>query len=188
MIRASNNNSTPSSGGSETPHAEMTLLTFISKGTWSIDTKGVDGTRVMAASFIILAFILHPMLTSAFKTVRAHRAWRAIEQRKTVEITQFSMVAEVCRGRGKWDATRIITVLLAVSSVASCGLELSLGLAYVEGDAEMLNRPPPVVLVADTDNTTIRHWQVSHYFLEGLLPWLYPLSARSSGSPAESCA
>lgn len=158
-----NNTHLPQRRGAAKHPREIMVLTYLWNGAWPLNTKGVDGAKAMAASFIFLAYILHPVLTSTFKTVRAHRAWRAIEQHQTVEITQYSTVTEVFRGRGKWDAARIITVLLAVSYMASCGLELSMGLAYVEGDADMLNRPPPVVLVAAADSDDIDGWQVSQH-------------------------
>lgn len=140
----------------------MVVFSGVWKGAWPVDTNGVDGTKVLAACFIVLAYFLHPVLAAAFQRVRANRAWRAIEQHQPVEITKYSLADEVFRGRGKWDAARIISVLLAFFSLATCGLELSLNLAYVEGDADTLNRPPPVVFVNDSDSSDRAHWQVSH--------------------------
>lgn len=146
--------------GAKVSRAKMALFSRVWKGVYPVDTYGVDGTKVLAASFIFLAYVLHPVLAAAFQRVRANRAWRAIERHQTVEITKYSLAEEVVRGRGKWDAARIITVLLAIFSLAICGLELSLDLAYVEGDADTLNRPPPVVFVNDSDSGDRAHWQV----------------------------
>ncbi len=66
------------------------------------------------------------------------------------------MMSEIFGGRGVWDAARIITVLLAAFSLASWGLELSMDLSELEGEADLLNRPPPVSLRPDTNDT----WQV----------------------------
>lgn len=140
----------------------MTVLSLVWKDAWPLDTNGADGTKVLAAFFIFLSYILHPVMVSAFQRVRAHRAWRAIELNQTVEITKYSFTEEVLRGRGKWDAARIITVLLVALSLATCGLEISLGLAFVEGDADILNRPPPVVFVIDSGSDDIAFWQVGH--------------------------
>ena len=78
------------------------------------------------------------------------------------------MMEEVFGGRGKWDAARVITVLLAVFSLASWGLELSVDLAYFEGDADLLNRPPPVT-VRNVNGT--KDWQVNPctWFVANLL-------------------
>lgn len=74
-----------------------------------------------------------------------------------MDVTNYPIVAEVFGGRGKWDAARIITVLLLAFSVASWGLELSMDLAYYKGDADLLNRPPPVTL---RDDSGTADWQV----------------------------
>ncbi|CAM9650552.1 unnamed protein product, partial [Laminaria digitata] len=110
-------------------------------------------TLVIGVTFIFLAYLLHPAVESSYQRVRAYRAWRAIEKRQVVEVTNYPMLAELFGGRGRWDAARIITALLAVFSLASWGLELSIGLARYEGEADLLNRPPPVVIekVGDVD-------------------------------------
>lgn len=70
------------------------------------------------------------------------------------------MVSEIFGGRGVWDAARIITVLLAAFSLASWGLELSIDLSELEGEADLLNRPPPIFLRNETEDTTTDSWQV----------------------------
>ncbi|CAM9958330.1 unnamed protein product, partial [Ectocarpus fasciculatus] len=106
--------------------------------------NGIDGTRAIGLSFIGLAYVLHPLVVWAYHRVRAYRAWRAIEKRQEVEVTAYSNREEILRGRGEWDATRIITVLLMVFNVASWGLELMLGLYPFHGKACPLTQPPPV--------------------------------------------
>ncbi|CAN0112569.1 unnamed protein product, partial [Laminaria digitata] len=66
-------------------------------------------------------------------------------------------MAELFGGRGKWDAARIIRALLAVFSLASWGLELSIEIAAYEGVADLLNRPPPVE-TGKVDGLTV--WKV----------------------------
>lgn len=138
------------------------MSNFLSKEMWVFNTKGVDGTLTIGSSFVFLAYILHPAIDSAYRRVRAYRAWRAIEKRRSVDVTNYPMVAEVFGGRGKWDAARIITVLLAFFSLASWGLELSMDLAYYEGDADLLNRPPPVLIRKVTGRQS---WQVCGPFI-----------------------
>lgn len=123
-----------------------------------LDLRGVDGTQVIAVSFIFLAYFLHPVVESAYQKVRAYRAWRAIEKRKAVEVTHYPMIAELFGGRGRWDAARIITALLAIFSLASWGLELSMNLAQHKGLADLQNRPPPV----EIENG---NWKVIHISL-----------------------
>lgn len=81
-----------------------------------------------------------------------------------VEVTTYPLVAEVFGGRGLWDAARIITVLLAAFSLASWGLELSMDLSSLEGEADLLNRPPPVFLRPETNDTNTDPWQASYWF------------------------
>lgn len=133
------------------------MSNFLSKEVWVFNTKGVDGTLTIGSSFVFLAYILHPAIESAYRRVRAYRAWRAIEKHQSVDVTNYPMVAEVFGGRGRWDAARVITVLLAFFSLASWGLELSMDLAYYEGDADLLNRPPPVTMRNDSGR---QGWQV----------------------------
>ena len=136
------------------------MATLLSKETWVFSTRGVDGTLTIGACFVFLAYILHPAIEMAYRRVRAYRAWREIEKGKSVDVTNYFVVEEVFGGRGKWDAARIITVLLAAFSLASWGLELSMDLAYYEGDTDLLNRPPPVI----TRNISgTKHWQVSPF-------------------------
>lgn len=134
------------------------MSTFLSSKTYVLNTRPVDGTLTIGFSFIFLAYFLHPAIESAYQRVRAYRAWRAIEKRQSVDVTNYPMLAEVFGGRGKWDASRIITVLLAVFSLASWGLELSMDLAYYDGDADLLNRPPPVTL---RNRSGTEEWLVS---------------------------
>ncbi|CAM9453800.1 unnamed protein product, partial [Laminaria digitata] len=133
----------------------VTMSTLLSDKTYVFNTRPVDGTLTIGISFIFLAYFLHPAIESAYQRVRAYRAWRAIEKRQFVDVTNYPMVAEVFGGRGKWDAARIITVLLGVFSLASWGLELSMDLAYYDGNADLLNRPPPVTIRRNSDD-----WQV----------------------------
>lgn len=109
---------------------------------WPIN--GIDGTRAIGLSFIGLAYVLHPLVVWAYHRVRAYRAWRAIEKRRAVEVTAYSNREEILRGRGVWDATRIVTVLLVVFNVASWGLELMLDLYSLDDKACPLTQPPPV--------------------------------------------
>eukprot|EP00903_Cladosiphon_okamuranus_P017852 g16430.t1 len=133
----------------------------VSSKTWTLSlAAGVDGTVMIAWSFVILAYFLHPAVESAYHRLRAYRAWRSIMKREVVEVTTYPLVAEVFGGRGLWDAARIIAVLLAAFSLASWGLELSMGLSSLEGEADMLNRPPPVFLRPETNDTNTDAWQV----------------------------
>ena len=122
------------------------MLGIFDKKMGSVDTRGVDGTFVIGVSFIFIAYFLHPLVESAFHRVRAYCAWRALEKREAVEVTNYPMLVETFGGRGKWDTARIITVLLAVFSLFSWGLELSMDLAYRNGKVDLLNRPPPVTI------------------------------------------
>lgn len=138
-----------------------TLSTLLSSKTWTLPVDGgVDGTLVIGWSFVFLAYFLHPAIESAYHRLRAYRAWRCIQKRQTVEVTTYPLLAEVFGGRGKWDAARNITVVLAAFSLASWGLELSMDLSSLEGEADLLNRPPPVFLRPDTNDTTTDPWQV----------------------------
>lgn len=124
---------------------------------WVIHTRNVSSTYVIGASFVFLAYFLHPAVEKAFLRVRAYRGWRAVENRQTVEVTAYPLVEEICGGRGSWDAARIVAVLLAAFSLASWGLELQLEIAYRDGlVTDLFLRPPPVWT---TDNDTV--WNVS---------------------------
>ena len=130
---------------------------FMSEGYEVLETRDVDGTLVIGVAFIFLAYFLHPAVEFAYHKVRAYRAWRAIEMRRAVEVTNYSMFAEIFGGRGRWDGARIITALLAVFSLASWGLELSVDLARHEGSTDLLNQPPPVEIRQKND---VQVWQV----------------------------
>ncbi|CBJ30877.1 hypothetical protein Esi_0219_0029 [Ectocarpus siliculosus] len=126
-----------------------------SAAEWPIN--GIDGTRAIGLSFIGLAYFLHPLVVWAYHRVRAYRAWRAIEKGRAVEVTAYSNREEILRGRGVWDATRIVTVLLVVFNVASWGLELMLDQYSHENEACPLTQPSPVYR-KDLDNNA--RWQV----------------------------
>ncbi|CAN0299311.1 unnamed protein product, partial [Ectocarpus sp. 12 AP-2014] len=126
-----------------------------SAAEWPVN--GIDGTRGIGLSFIGLAYVLHPLVVRAYHRVRAYRAWRAIETGRAVEVTAYSKGEEILRGRGVWDATRIVTVLLVVFNVASWGLELMLDLYSYENEAYPLTQPPPVY--RDVQNESAP-WQV----------------------------
>lgn len=125
----------------------------------SFNTGVMEGTFVIGASFIFIAYFLHPAVESAYQRVRAYRAWRAIEKRQAVEVTNYPMLTETLGGRGKWDTARVITVLLAVFSLISWGLELSMDLANHKGDADILNRSPPILVEETSDGTNT--WKVN---------------------------
>ena len=125
------------------------MVNNMNKEVVSFDTGRLDGTVAIGVSFIFIAYFLHPAVESAYHRVRAYRAWRAIEMRQAGEVTNYSMLAEIFRGRGKWDTARIITLLLAVFSLVSWGLELSMELAYHRGYADVLNRSPPITSEKD---------------------------------------
>lgn len=90
-------------------------------------------------------------------------------KREVVEVTTYPLLAEVFGGRGLWDSARIITVLLAAFSLASWGLELSMDLSSLEGEADLLNRPPPVFLRPETNDTNTDPWQASYVRQYGFL-------------------
>lgn len=112
-----------------------------------------NGTMYIAVLFVFVAYFLHPKVERALHQLKAYRAWRAINERsESVEVTQLSTTQEILRGRGKWDAARIIAVLLVVFSLASWGLELRLELVKVTaGPVDMMDRPPPVVYWGEED-------------------------------------
>lgn len=134
------------------------MSSILSDRSWVLDTRGVNGTVVIGAGFIFLAYVLHPAVEYAYSRVRAYRAWRSIEMRQAVEVTNYSLMAQLFGGRRRWDAARIITALLAVFSLASWGLELSMELATHTGVTDLLNRPPPVEVVNDTSGANV--WKV----------------------------
>ena len=144
------------------------MLGVFDKEIRSVDTNGVPGTFVIGVSFIFIAYFLHPLVESAYHRVRAYRAWRALEKREAVEVTNYPMLAETLGGRGKWDTARIITVLLAVFSLVSWGLELSMGLATHEGMADILSRPSPVT-INRTDDEKVWEVRKTSPLLRGLI-------------------
>ena len=116
-----------------------------------------ESTYAIGLTFVFLAYVLHPAVAAKFRRIRAYHGWRAVENGQTVEVTTYSLVEEICGGRGKWDAGRVVTVLLAAFSLASWGLELHLGLAFFDGlVTDVFFRPPPVWT---TENNAI--WNVS---------------------------
>lgn len=125
-----------------------------------VSTKGMNETLTIGMSFVVLAYFLHPMVEAAYERVRAYRAWRAIEKRKSVEVTSYPLVSQVFGRRRNWDAARVVAIVLAAFSLASWGLELSVGLAIIdEGGVDLLQRPPPVF--QRTSETSGRQpWQV----------------------------
>ncbi|CAM9568693.1 unnamed protein product [Ectocarpus fasciculatus] len=116
----------------------------MSDDTWTMPTGGVDSTLAIGLSFIFLAYILHPAIEGAYQRVRAYHAWRCIEKRQRVDVTTYPMLSELFAGRGKWDAARVITLLLLAFSLASWILELSMDLNPVDNPAHLLTQPPPV--------------------------------------------
>ncbi|CAM9867078.1 unnamed protein product [Ectocarpus sp. 6 AP-2014] len=130
--------------------------------TWVLPlADGFDGTLTIGWTFVFLAYFLHPVIEWAFHRLRAYRAWRCIQKRQAVEVTSYNLMAEVFGGRGSWDSARNIAVILAVFSLTSWGLELSMDLASLEGEADLLNRPPPVFLRPETNDTNTDPWQAS---------------------------
>ena len=134
------------------------MVNNMNKEVVSFDTGRLDGTVAIGVSFIFIAYFLHPAVESAYHRVRAYRAWRAVEKRQAVDVTNYPLLEEIFRGRRKWDTARIMTVLVVMFTMASCGLELSMGLAYHSGDADTLDRPPPIYCGETSDGTIT--WKV----------------------------
>lgn len=83
---------------------------------------------------------------------------------KTHQVTHYPLHHELLRGRGRWDAARIITVTLVAFSVASWVLELSLSLTDVtSGPVDMMDRPPPVLLQYSPDTAPTASWMVRDF-------------------------
>ncbi len=119
-----------------------------------------DSTLSIGISFIFLAYYLHPRIDNAYHRVRAYRAWRAIEKRKAVEVTNYPTTDLLLgrQGSSGRDAARIVAILLGIFSVASWFLELSLDLYALENKAYLLTQTPPVFR---NDSC----WQVSTSYL-----------------------
>ena len=125
--------------------------------SWVVRTENFSGTDVIGVSFVFLAYFLHPAVQKAYQRVRAYRGWRAIETNKTVEVTSYPLVSEIFGGRGKWDAARMVAIVMAAFSLASWGLELQMDLAHIDGFVtDLFLRPPPV-----WKNGTGDAWHVS---------------------------
>ncbi|CAM9991351.1 unnamed protein product [Pylaiella littoralis] len=136
--------------------------------TWTLPIRNSNGTVTIALSFIFLAYILHPAIESAYHRLRAYRAWRAIQKRKTVDVTTYPVLAEIFGGRGCSSSKRDMELGTIKLSQEAYGLELSMGLASLEREADLLNRPPPVFLEPDlepqllpeTNDSYTNPWQV----------------------------
>lgn len=139
------------------------LSDVLSSKKWDLPTQ--QPTFAIGLSFIFLAYFLHPRIDSAYQKVRASRAWRAVQKHKRVDVTDYPMLSEAFGVRGRWDAARTVTVLLAAFSLGSWVLELSLEIDYVDGEAYLLTQPPPVYkYFPDADNQNLT-WQVSVYLV-----------------------
>lgn len=132
-----------------------------SNGYWVLDTRGVDPTLVIGMSFIFISYFLHPIVESAYKRARACSAWRTIGKGQSVEVTSYPMMAEIFGARGNWDAGRITTILLALFSLVSWGLELSIGVANIE-DLPRVPNQSPAVEVGTIDGLDV--WLVRAYY------------------------
>ncbi|CAN0553205.1 unnamed protein product [Ectocarpus sp. 12 AP-2014] len=133
---------------------------LLSDETWTMPTGGVNSTLAIGLSFIFLAYILHPAVEAAYQRVRAYHAWRCIEKQQRVDVTTYPMLSELFAGRGRWDAARVITLLLLAFSLASWILELSMDLNPVNNPAHLLTQPPPVFKWgAENDNGEVP-WHV----------------------------
>ncbi|CAM9272669.1 unnamed protein product [Scytosiphon promiscuus] len=133
------------------------IAEFFTTSAQQLPTDDFDGTQAIGLSFIFLAYLLHPAIISSYHRVRAYRAWRAIEKRQAVEVTSHSDLSEMFGGRGKWDAPRFIAIALLVFNLASWGLELSMDLYSLDGEAYLLTQPPPVFRVPNGNGSS---WHV----------------------------
>ncbi|CAM9231691.1 unnamed protein product [Scytosiphon promiscuus] len=106
----------------------------------------------IALGVLLLSVVLQPIVRACVHRIRAARAWKAIQNDEAVDITKYNIFSEVMGDRGKWDAARVVTIMLAAFNVSTWGLELSLDLAVrTDGPVDLLNRPPPVVSSGDPD-------------------------------------
>ena len=104
----------------------------------------------IALGVLLLSVVLLPIVEACLQRIRADRAWHSIEKQQSVDVTKYNMISEAMGDRGRWDAARVITLMLAAFHVSTWGLELSLDLALnTDGPVDLLNRPPPVVLRAE---------------------------------------
>lgn len=135
--------------------------------SWILNTRGMDPTLVAGIFFIFTSYAVHPMVESAYHRVKAYFAWRALEKRQTVEVTNYPMLAEMLGARGTWDAGWVTTTLLALFSFVCWGLELSVEFAHIEGLAYLLHQPPPVeVGVKDGLDVWLVSWPCVIIFLQ----------------------
>lgn len=61
------------------------------RGMSSTLGKTIDGTIIIAVTFVFLAYFLHPFVESAYNRIRAWRAWEAIQRNETVEVSFISL-------------------------------------------------------------------------------------------------
>lgn len=110
-----------------------------------IATAAGDVAFRIALGVLLLTVILTPIVRICFDCVRAARAWRLLENKEAVDVTRYSLLSEMLGDRGRWDAARVVAILLAAFQVSTWGLELSMDLAIrTDGPVDLLNRPPPI--------------------------------------------
>lgn len=130
---------------------------------WVLHTGSLSDTHAISLSFVFIAYFLHPAVQKAYQRVRAYQGWRAIEAGQTIEVTSYPLVSEIFFGRVRWDATRIVAILMATFSVAPWGLELQMDLAHVDDFiTDLFLRPPPVW---KSPNSTGDAWYVSEIMI-----------------------
>lgn len=134
------------------------LSDVLSSKEWNLPAQ--QPTFAIGLSFIFLAYFLHPRIESAYQRVRASRAWRDVQKHKRVDVTDYPLLSEAFGVRGRWDAGRTVTVLLAAFSLVSWVLELSLDISHVTGRAYLLTRPPPVFKYFHDPESQEVTWQV----------------------------
>lgn len=115
-----------------------------------INTPQGDVAFSIALGVLLLSVVLQPIVQGCFHRIRANRAWRLLQKNQAVDVTRYGFFSEALGDRGKWDAARIVAIMLAVFHVSTWGLELSLELAVItDGPVDLLNRPPPVISSSD---------------------------------------
>lgn len=67
----------------------MTPPVIPTRGMSDVLGKTIDGTIVIAVTFVFLAYFLHPFVESAYNRIRAWRAWEALQKNETVEVSFF---------------------------------------------------------------------------------------------------